>query len=346
MKNALLLGALLQDPIPAPEAIPSEPRLRNVRQLTFGGENAEAYLSFQGDRLVFQSTREGWPCDLIFTMDLEGKEIRRVSEARGRTTCGFFFPDGKRILFSSTHKASPDCPPRPDHSKGYVWALYDYDIYAAREDGSDLQVLSAAPGYDAEATISPDGKKIVFTSVRNGDLDLFTMNLDGSGLKQMTSEIGYDGGPFFSPDSREIVYRAYYPKDPKEVEEYRALLKQGVVRPSKMELFVMDAEGSTRRQITSNGAASFAPSWHPDGKRIIFASNLLDPKGRNFDLFLIQKDGSGLEQITRNPTFDGFPVFTKDGKHLVFCSNRLGKTRGETNVFLADWVESPEEVSK
>lgn len=323
-------------------SITTEKHLRNVRQLTFGGENAEAYFSFQDDRLSLQSTHGNWPCDQIFTMELAAQDpapMKLVSTGKGRTTCAYFFPDGKKVVFASTHGVSNECPPKPDYSKGYVWALYDYDLYTANADGSDLKVLSAAPGYDAEATISPDGKRMVFTSTRGGDLDLWSMNLDGSDLKQLTNEIGYDGGAFYSPDSKRIVYRAWHPTEAKDVEAYKGLLKQNLVRPSRMELFVMDADGSNRRQISNFGGANFAPYFHPDGKRIIFASNMKDPKGRNFDIFLCRDNGTELEQVTFNPTFDGFPMFTRDGKKIVFASNRLGKTQGETNIFLADWAE-------
>lgn len=324
--------------------VPAEKRLRNIRQLTFGGENAEAYFSFQEDQLILQATRDGWPCDQIYTLNLAAPDpapMKKVSTGKGRTTCAYYFPDGKRIVYASTHGIGNDCPPKPDYSKGYVWAIYDYDLYTANADGSDVKVLSAAAGYDAEATISPDGKRMVFTSMRGGDLDLWSMNLDGSDLKQLTNEIGYDGGAFYSPDSKRIVYRAWHHKDEAGVAEYKGLLAQNLVRPSRMEIFVMDADGTNKRQITNNGAANFAPFFHPDGKRILFASNVKDPKGRNFDIFLIRDDGTGLEQVTFNPTFDSFPMFSRDGKKLVFASNRLGKERGETNIFLADWVELP-----
>ncbi len=318
---------------------PGERRLRNIRQLTFGGENAEAYFSFDDARLIFQSTRPPFACDQIFTMKVDGSDVRLVSTGKGRTTCAYFFPAGDRILYSSTHLASPDCPPRPDYSRGYVWALYDsYDIFSAKPDGSDLRRLTDTPGYDAEATISRDGR-VVFTSVREGDLDIYTMDLGGKNVRRLTSEVGYDGGAFFSPDGTKIVYRAHHPRTEAELADYRALLAQGLIRPMRLEIFVMNADGSEKRQVTSLGAASFAPYWHPDGKRIIFASNVHDPRGRNFDLYLVNLDGSGLERVTFEETFDGFPMFSHDGKRLVFASNRNAKQRGETNIFIADWVE-------
>jgi Tol biopolymer transport system component len=318
--------------------LPQEKHLKNMRQLTFGRENAEAYFSSDGKQLIFQSTRDALECDQIFTMNSDGSNVKLVSTGKGRCTCGYFFPDGRRIIFSSTHLAGPECPPKPSFTRGYVWAVYkSYDIFSAKPDGSDLKRLTKTDGYDAEATISPDGKKIVFTSTRDGDLELYTMNLDGSGVKRLTHEVGYDGGAFFSPDSKKIVYRAHHPTDPKEIAEYKELLGQGLIRPTKLEIFVMNADGSDKKQITHNGAANFAPYFHPDGQRIIFASNMDDPKGRNFDIYLINLDGSGLERITYSEVFDGFPMFSPDGKKLVFASNRHGSQPGETNVFIADW---------
>lgn len=317
-----------------------ERHLRNVRQLTFGGENAEAYFSADGQRLIFQSKRDGRACDQIYTMRVDGTGLRLVSTGQGRTTCAYFFPDGERILYSSTHLAGPECPPPPDRSRGYVWPIYpSYDIFTARADGSDLRRLTAAPGYDAEATISPDGKKIVFTSMRDGDLDIYVMNADGSNVRRLTTELGYDGGAFFSADGKQIVYRAYHPQTPAQIERYKRLLAENVIEPGIFEIWVMNADGSDKRQVTNLGAASFAPFFFPDGKRIIFSSNVHNPRGRDFDLYMINVDGTGLERITYNDTFDGFPMFSPDGKRLVFASNRNARVRGETNIFIADWVE-------
>jgi TolB protein len=319
-------------------ALPTERHLRNVRQLTFGGENAEAYFSFDGRRLVFQSTRDGRQCDQEYVMDVDGSAPRMVSTGRGRVTCGYFFPDGSKILYSSTHAQGPACPARPDMSTGYVWKLDPFQLYTARPDGSDLAPLAPGAGYNAEATISRDGW-IVFTSTRDGDLDLYKMRLDGSGLTRLTSTLGYDGGAFFSADGSKIVYRASRPGSEAEAEEYRRLLRDGLVRPTKLEIWVMNADGSGQQPVTNLGAASFAPFFHPDGRHIIFASNYGDPKGRNFDLYLVTIDGRGLERVTFDESFDGFPMFSPDGKKLVFASNRNGTQPGETNVFIADWVE-------
>ena len=321
---------------------PDEVHLKNLRQLTFGGENAEAYWSPDGRRLIFQSAREGTPCDQEFVFEVATGTTRRVSNGQGRTTCGYFYEGGERVLYASTHLASAECPARPDFSKGYVWALYPgYDIVTSKLDGSDPRRLTATPGYDAEATVSPDGKTIVFTSVRDSDLEIYTMDVDGGNVKRLTHEPGYDGGPFFSPDGQRIVYRRDAPSDESGLARYRELLAQGLYAPGALEIWVMDKDGTHKRQVTRLGAASFAPYFHPDGKRIIFSSNHPDPHGRNFDLWLVGDDGTGLERVTTDPTFDGFPMFSPDGKTLVFASNRGGKVRGETNLFLADWVEKP-----
>jgi Tol biopolymer transport system component len=320
--------------------VPGEKHFKNIRQLSFGGENAEAYFSADGQKLIFQSTRDGYPCDRIYTMNIDGSDVRMVSTGTGVTTCSFFAPDGERIVFCSTHLAGDSCPPKPSMAQGYVWALYaGYDVFSAKPDGSDLKRLTDTPGYDAEAVYSPDGSKILFTSVRNGDLDLYVMNPDGSNPVQLTHELGYDGGAFFSPDGKMICYRASHPTDSADIADYKNLLAQGLIRPSKLELWVMNADGTGKRQVTSNGSANFCPYFHPDGKRLIFSSSMNDPKKRNFDLFMINIDGTGLEQITFESTFDGFPMFNRDGTKLVFASNRNQAKPGETNIFIADWVE-------
>ena len=319
-----------------------EKHLANVRQLTFGGENAEAYWSADGKKLVFQSTRPPYACDQIFEMDVAApeKSTRLLSTGKGRTTCAYFFPDGKRFLYASTHLGGDPCPPPPDMSHGYVWALFpDYDIFSANPDGSGLKRLTTAPGYDAEATISTDGKRVVFTSARDGDLELYSMDADGSNVKRLTATPGYDGGAFYSDDGQWLVYRAHHPTEPRAVESFKALLARWLVRPTTLEIRVMRADGSGDRAVTSNGAANFAPFFFRGGhERILFCSNAADAKGRNFDLWAVNADGSGLERITFNPTFDGFPMFSPDGKRLAFCSNRHNAKAGDTNVFVADWV--------
>lgn len=320
-------------------SLPSEAHLANLKQLTFGGENAEAYFSADGKQLIFQSTRDGRKCDQIYTMRVDGSDVRLISNGEGRTTCSYFLPQGKRVLYSSTHLGDRQCPTPPDFSQGYVWAVYPtFDIFTARRDGSDIKQLTHTNGYDAETTIARDGR-LVFTSLRDGDLDIYTMDANGKNVRRLTNELGYDGGPFWSYDGKQIVYRANHPETEKQKHDYLALLKQNLIRPTTLEIWVMNADGSNKRQVTRNGRANFAPYFFPDGKRILFASNMDDPKGRNFDIYKINVDGSGLERITFNETFDGFPMFSPDGKKLVFASNRNAKTRGDTNVFIADWVD-------
>ncbi|MBI2071961.1 MAG: PD40 domain-containing protein [Gemmatimonadetes bacterium] len=321
----------------APE--PGERFFAGLRQLTFGGQNAEAYFSRNGTQLIFQRQENDSTCDQQYVINVNGTGLRRVSNGLGRTTCGYFYGGDRRVLYSSTFEHDAKCPPPPDFSQGYVWPLYQYDIYTSALDGSDLVRITSTPGYDAEATLSPDGTRWVFTSVRDGDLDIYTMNLDSSDVRRLTRDLGYDGGPFFSPDGSMIVYRSWHPSTPEEVADYQALLGQGRVRPSRMELRVMNADGSNQRQVTQLGGANFAPYFHPDGKRIIFASNHKDPRSRNFDLYLVSLDGSGLVQVSTSEEFDGFPMFSPDGKQLVFASNRFGSLPGETNLFVADWVE-------
>src|SRR6266540_3504345 len=291
----LLLPVLLQ----AITADSGEVHLRNIRQLTFGGQNAEAYFSRSGRQLIFQRQEADSGCDQEFVINVDGSGLHRVSSGAGRTTCGYFFENDARIFYSSTAHSGAACPPRPDYSQGYVWALYDYDIYVANADGQGARRNTNNPHYDAEGTLSPDGTTIVFTSLRNGDLDIYTMSVDGRHLQRLTRQLGYDGGPFFSPD------------------------------------------GSHQRQMTNLGGANFAPFFHPDGRRIIFASNHKNPRSRNFDLYLVNQDGTGLEQITTNAEFDAFPMFSPDGRQLVWASNRNGKVPGETNIFIADWIETP-----
>ncbi|GAC1446505.1 MAG: hypothetical protein NVSMB56_05830 [Pyrinomonadaceae bacterium] len=320
--------------------LPQEKHLKNLRQLSFGGENAEAYFSGDGKQLIFQSTRDGRKCDQIYVMNADGSNAHMVSTGDGRTTCSYFFPNDKRILYSSTHLGAKECPPPPDFSQGYIWKLYpDFDIFTAKPDGSDLKRLTNTPGYDAEATISTDGRKIVFTSLRDGDLDLYVMDSDGKNVKRLTNELGYDGGAFFSRDGKQIVYRAYHPTTPDEIKRYKDRFAKNEIEPKTLEIWVMNADGKNKRQVTHLNSASFAPYFFPDGKRIIFSSNYGDPKGRNFDLFIVNTDGTGLERVTYNETFDGFPMFSPDGKKLVFASNRHNNIRGETNVFIADWAD-------
>ncbi|MDO8548745.1 MAG: hypothetical protein Q7S39_01145 [Ignavibacteria bacterium] len=320
--------------------LPEEKRVRNIKMLTETGENAEAYLSFDEHKLIYQTTFGDLQCDQIFTMNIDGSNKKMVSTGEGRTTCSYFLPGDTSIIYASTHLADKNCPSPPDFSKGYVWKLYEtFDIFSAKPDGSNLRQITTTNGYDAEATVSPKGDKIVFTSTRDGDPEIYVMDIDGSNQERLTFEKGYDGGPFFSLDGSKIVFRASRPKTEKELIDYNDLVQNGLVRPTALEIYVMDSDGSNIKQVTNLGKASFAPFFHPDGKRIIFASNVNSKSGRDFDLYMINTDGTGFEQITFNDTFDGFPMFTRDGKKLVFASNRFNKNEGDTNIFIADWVE-------
>jgi Tol biopolymer transport system component len=348
MKYFILLAALFVYPTLVkaqndpndPYRYEGEKHLKNIRMITDKGENAEAYLSFDEKKLIYQSNNGDLPCDQIYEMNIDGSNKVMVSNGEGKTTCSYFLPGDTAIIYASTFGADKNCPPPPDRSKGYVWKLFpEFDVYLAKPDGSGLRQMTTADGYDAEATVSPVGDKIVFTSTRDGDPEIYTMNLDGSNQTRLTHEKGYDGGPFFSLDGKKIVFRASRPKTEKDLADYNELVKNGLVRPTALELYVMDADGKNIKQVTNFGSASFAPFFFPDAKRIIFSSNLNSASPMNFDLYVINTDGTGLEKITNCEGFDGFPMFTRDGKKLIFASNRFHKKEGETNIFIADWVE-------
>lgn len=311
--------------------------LSNLKQLTNGGQNAEAYWSPDGKRIIFQTTREPYQCDQIFVMNADGSDQHLVSTGKGRTTCGYFLPDNKHILYASTHEGGAACPPSPDRSKGYVWAVYpSYDIYLASDKGEIVKKLTDAPGYDAEATVNFKTRKIVYTSLASGDLDMWTMKLDGSDKKRVTAESGYDGGAVFSRDGKRLVWRANHPHGT-DMQRYQGLLKDGLTSPMKMEVFVADAGGKNAKQITNFNCASFAPTFTPDGRKIIFSSNKHECDGRKFELFMMNLDGSGLEQVTNFGGFTSFPEFSPDGTKLVFASDKDSKSRYEFNIFTADW---------
>jgi WD40 repeat protein len=325
-----------------------EKHLKNIRQLTFGGNNAEAYWNFAGTQLVFQSDFQGWgvQCDQIFTTSaltpISDTRPNMVSTGLGRTTCSYFLPGDSLVLYGSTHLADTLCPQVPPRSVDgkYVWPIYEgYDIFVANLQGEIVNQLTTTPGYDAEATVSPNGDKIIFTSLRSGDLELYTMNMDGSDVRQLTDELGYDGGAFFSPDGSKIVWRASRPKTDEEIKVYTSLLDQGLVQPTEMELFVANADGSDARQITTLGNANWAPFFTPDGEQILFASNHGTERGFPFNLYLINLDGTGLEQVTFDDQFDSFPMFSPDGTRLVWASNRYSGGTRDTNLFVAEWVD-------
>lgn len=346
---ALAAGLLIagKDPKPSTDNA-REKHLKNVRQLTFGGDNAEAYFSPDGKSLTFQSNFSGWgvSCDQIFVMTIRDVKDSAYKPAKistdGRTTCSYFMPDGKHVLFASTHKGAKECPATGDLHKGgkYLWPIFDtYDIFVSDLNGNITKQLTDNPGYDAEAVVSPKGDKILFTSTRGGDLDLWTMNIDGTDPVQITHELGYDGGGFFSADGKKIVFRASRPKTETEIKEYKDLLAQGLVAPTNMEIYTCNADGSELKQVTTLGKANWAPYFTPGGKKIIFSSNHHSQKGYDFQLYTINVDGTGLEQITFESQFNAFPMFSPDGKKLVFSSNRRNNGTRDTNVFIADWVE-------
>ncbi len=343
--NCQLITANYSDTI----HFPQEKHFANIQQLTFGGDNAEAYFSFDGKWIIFQKTylKEGIPCDQMYIGKVpapgEKFEYKLVSTGKGRTTCGAFLKDGKHVVYASTHLGADTCPPTPDRKKygnKYIWPLYDsYDIFMADLSGKIVKQLTSSKGYDAEATISPDGKKILYTSTKGGDIDLYIMDLKTGKEKKITTVLGYDGGAWFSPNGKKIIWRASRPKTDAEVKEYKELLAEGLVAPTNMEVFIADVNGKNVKQVTSFGNANWAPAYMPDSKRIIFASNHQSKRGFPFNLFIINEDGSGLEKISAEKAFDAFPMFSPDGKKIIFCSNRNNGGTRDTNIFIADWVE-------
>ncbi len=326
-----------------------EIHLKNLRQLTFGGDNAEAYWSFDGSMLVFQSNYKDWEvgCDQIFFTSLENSDMKTtrpemISTGLGRTTCAYFMPGDSTVIYASTHLGNDNCPPVPERRTDgkYLWPIYpDYDIFITDLKGNITKQLTFEPGYDAEATVSPQGDKIVFTSDRSGDLELYTMDIDGSNVRQITDQLGYDGGAFFSPDGNKLVFRASRPKSEEDIKEYKSFLANSLVAPTTMEIFVCNVDGSELQQVTNLGKANWAPFYHPSGNKIIFSSNHKGNRGFEFNLFMINEDGSGLEQITYDKVFDAFPMFSPDGSKLVFSSNRNNQGTRDTNLFVADWLE-------
>ncbi|MBU0740850.1 hypothetical protein KKA85_04230 [bacterium] len=319
---------------------PRETHFSVLHMLTDGGENAEAYFSYDAQRLVFQTTRPPFACDQIMVMPTGGGNPELLSTGEGRTTCAYFTGDDRYVIYATTHLAGPACPQPPDMSQGYVWGIFaDYDIVRLDLETGALVRLTDTSGYDAEATVSPDGETIVFTSARDGDLDIYTMDLDGGDIRRLTRTPGYDGGPFFSPDGTRIVYRSHHPAPGPELDDFRRLLADQKVRPSVMEIWIMDADGAGQQQITSLGCASFGPFFHPSGEKIIFASNHPAPRGREFELWMVDLDGTNLERITYSEGFDGFPLWAPDGETFVFGSNRHNSGPHDTNIFVTRWVE-------
>lgn len=326
-----------------------ESHLKNVRMLTDGGDNAEAYWSFDNQMLVFQSSNPAWDveCDQIyyfnpFEVTAINEKPKMISTGMGRTTCAYFMPGDTSVVYASTHLGDEACPPKPERREDgkYVWPIYgDFDIFITDLNGNITKQLTDEPGYDAEATVSPNGDKIVFTSLRTGDLELYTMNIDGTDVKQITNNLGYDGGAFFSPDGSQLIFRSSRPKTEEDIKIYKDLLAEGLVMPTEMELYICNADGSNLRQLTSLGKANWCPFFHPSGDKVIFASNHETQRGFPFNLYLINTDGTGLERVTHDDTFDAFPMFSPDGKYLVFGSNRHNGGTRDTNLFMAEWVD-------
>jgi len=323
-----------------------EVHLRNVKQLTFDGDNGEAYFNRDDTKLIFQSSREEQKCDKIWTMKIDGSDKMMVSPEHGAHTCSFFLPDG-RMIFASTSHLDEECPPRPEPPAGhrYVWPLFSYDIFIVNPDGSGLRKITDNPKYDAEPVVSSDGEKIVFGSQREGDFDIYSMKTDGSDVRRLTDTIGYDGGPWFSPDGTKIVWRAWYPRTDEEKAQWKDAMEKDYILAVPLDIWVMDTDGTNKKRLISNGATNWAPSWHPDGKRIVFSSNMDDWRddikrfGHNFELYIMNSDGTGIERLTYNDVFDSFPMFSHDGKKIVFASNRNPDKPRETDIYIADWME-------
>jgi Tol biopolymer transport system component len=325
---------------------PKEAHFKNIKQLTFEADNGEAYFSWDSSRLIWQSSRGDQACDKIWTMKIDGSDKKMVSPGHGAHTCSFYLPGDERVVFASTNHLEADCPPRPKiEGRHYVWPLWPYEIMVADADGGNMKALTDNPEYDAEPIVSSDGKSIVFGSKREGDFDIYTMDSDGGNVKRLTDSYGYDGGPWFSPDGTKIAWRAWHPKTAEEKEMWRDCMERNYIVPVPLDLWIMNADGTDKRRLTDNGAVNWAPSFHPDGKRLIFSSNMDDWReelgrhGHNFELYLIGVDGTNQTRLTFNDTFDSFPMFSPDGKKVVFGSNRTVDRPRQTDVFIADWVE-------
>ncbi|MBS1590793.1 MAG: PD40 domain-containing protein [Bacteroidetes bacterium] len=345
-KRSLLIKSTTADTV----LYTDEKHFKNIQQLTFGGDNAEAYWSYDGKYIVFQRTnpKEGLNCDQIFIGKVPTKAgekftYKMISSGKGRTTCAYFLPDGKHIIYASTYLGGDACPPVPDRAKygnKYIWPIYDsYDIFLADTSGKIIKQLTKTKGYDAEATLSPDGKKMIFTSMRDGDLDLYVMDLKTEKVTRITHELGYDGGAWFSPDGKKIIWRASRPKTKEEIDEYKSLLKDNLVAPTNMEVYTANADGTNVKQITNLANANWAPNFMPDSKRIVFCSNYEYKRGFPFNMYLTDENGKHIEKITHDKVFDAFPMFTRDGKKIIFSSNRNNGGTHDTNIFIADWVE-------
>ncbi len=314
-----------------------EKHFSQLRQLTFEGENAEAYFSPDGKKLIYQWTGPDGGCDQQYILDLTSGERKMFSSGKGRTTCGYYdYPKGDRLIYATTEGGKAECPPPPDHSLGYVWALYpDFEL-VWQKPGGEPEPFVAGPGYDAEATVCFQTGQVVFTSTRSGDLELFIVDGDGKNLKQLTDLPGYDGGAFFSPDCKHIVWRASRPEG-KALADYKALLAKDMIRPSALEVFWMNVDGTGVKQLTDNGKANFGPYPLNGDAGVVFSSNMGDSE-REFDLYLVGLDGGEPERVTYTEGFDGFPMMSPDGEWFVFASNRADPKSRQTNLYIAKWT--------
>jgi TolB protein len=340
MRTILVLGLLSTMGLPQP---PGEGNwqaqeaayLKNIKQLTFDYARAgEAYFSPDGKLIIFQAEEKGEnPFYQIFVQDLQTGRARRVSPGAGRTTCGYFRPDGRRIIFASAHtnphfkeEAADELRKRAEEAtsgrrRRYEWVFDPYmRIYEADLDGGNLRLLTDAPGYNAEGSHSRDGKQIVFCSNRDGNLELYIMAADGGNVRKLTNAPGcYNGGPFFSPDGQRVIFRAdRHKKD-------------------ELQVYVINADGTDERQLTQIDGVAWAPFWHPDGKHIVYTSAVHKPNQRpNYDLYWMNVETGKTTRLTFAPGQDVLPVFSPDGKKLMWTSNRDGLMPG-TQIFVADF---------
>jgi Tol biopolymer transport system component len=310
--------------------------LKAIRQVTYGLARAgEGYFSPDGRSIIFQAVPH-FPASIyhrskpdedgyqIFLAELnENAAAKLVSTGKGRCTCSFFHPNGKSILFASTHLSPSDEAERPkgpaySRTARYRWEFPEsMDIFAADLDGHGLVRLTDAPGYDAEGSYSPDGSQIVFTSFRDGDAEIYIMNADGTNARRITRAKGYDGGPFFSPDGKRIIYRSDRRNN------------------DLLQIYINNPEGTAERALTSNEFVNWGPFWHPDCRHIVYATSKHGHS--NYEIYLMDVDTGREERITYHEGFDGLPVFNPDGKRLMWTSSGRTDDR-KSQLFIADFA--------
>jgi len=318
--------------------------IENVKQLSFQGDNGEAYFNSDDSKVIFQSKRNNNNCDKLYIVDINGNNLTEFVANDGAFTCAYFSLDDRYIFFSSTMHLGSECPEiyKDPNPRKYIWPLRDYEIF--RYDNGAVKQLTNYSGYNAETTTHPFEEKVIFTSLRDGDINLFEMDYNGENVKQITSEYGYDGGAFYSPNGENIVWRAWYPTSDEEISMWKNNLAKKFIESVPLDIYVAKNDGSEKQRLTSNGATNWAPSWHPDGKHIVFSSNMDDWRedynayGSNFELYMINIATKTLTRLTNNDTFDSFSVFSKNGKKIVFSSNRDAENPRNTNIFIADIV--------